>query len=149
MNAMGGKEVGTWVEMSSSDEIAQKARDNAGFTMMPLPPLMHGASQWVSFMMLNNGSSLIFPTSRNLDPVEVWDLIEREGAQSITVVGDAMARPLLEEYRRGDRDAGSLMVVGNGGAPFSAALKEEILEAIPNLMVNDSVGSSETGAQAS
>ena len=149
MNAMGGKEIGTWIEVRSGEEIQQKARDNAGFRLMILPPLMHGAAQWASFMMLNAGSSLVVPTARSLDPAEVWDLVEREQVQSITVVGDAMARPLLEEYQRGGRDASTLFVVGNGGAPFSAALKEEILEAMPNVMVNDSVGSSETGAQAS
>lgn len=149
MNAMGGKEVGTWIEVRSGDEIAQKVRDNAGFTLMPLPPLMHGASQWASFMMLNSGSTLVMPTARNLDPAEVWRVIDREGVQSITIVGDAMARPLLEEYRSGQHDGSSMLVFGNGGAPFSAALKEEILEVMPNVMVNDSVGSSETGAQAS
>jgi acyl-CoA synthetase (AMP-forming)/AMP-acid ligase II len=149
MNAMGGKEVGTWIEVTSSEEIAQKARDNTGFRLMTLPPLMHGAAQWAGFMMLNAGSTLIMPTSRNLDPAEVWQLIEREQAQSVTVVGDAMARPLLEEYKSGDYDASSLFVVGNGGAALSASIKEEFLEVLPNLLISDALGSSETGAQAS
>ncbi len=149
MNAMGGKEVGTWIEVSSSEEIAEKAAANAGFRLMTLPPLMHGAAQWAGFMMLNAGSTLIMPTSHHLDAEEVWQLIEREQAQSVTVVGDAMARPLLEEYKRGDYDASSLFVIGNGGAALSAAIKEEYLELLPNLLINDSLGSSETGAQAS
>ena len=149
MNAMGGKEVGTWIEVTSSEEIAEKTRNNAGFRLMTLPPLMHGAAQWAGFMMLNAGSTLIMPTSHHLDATEVWNLIEREQAQSVTVVGDAMARPLLEEYKRGDYDAGSLFVIGNGGAALSAALKEEYLELMPSLLINDSLGSSETGAQAS
>jgi 3-oxocholest-4-en-26-oate---CoA ligase len=149
MNAMGGKEVGTWIEIRSADELTQKARDNAGFRLMPLPPLMHGASQWASFMMLNAGSTLVMTTSRNLDPAEVWRLVEQEGVQSITIVGDSMGRPILDEYRAGDYDASALFVIGNGGAPFSAALKQEMLDVLPNLMLNDSVGSSETGAQAS
>jgi acyl-CoA synthetase (AMP-forming)/AMP-acid ligase II len=149
MNAMGGKEVGTWIEVSSSEEIAEKARNNAGFRLMTLPPLMHGAAQWAGFMMLNAGSTLIMPTSHHLDAAEIWSLIEREQAQSVTVVGDAMARPLLEEYKRGDYDAASLFVIGNGGAALSAAIKEEYLELLPSLLINDSLGSSETGAQAS
>jgi acyl-CoA synthetase (AMP-forming)/AMP-acid ligase II len=149
MNAMGGKEVGTWIEVSSSEEIAEKVANNAGFRLMTLPPLMHGAAQWAGFMMLNAGSTLIMPTSHHLDAAEVWSLIEREQAQSVTVVGDAMARPLLEEYKRGSYDAGALFVIGNGGAALSAAIKEEYLELLPNLLINDSLGSSETGAQAS
>jgi acyl-CoA synthetase (AMP-forming)/AMP-acid ligase II len=149
MNAMGGKEVGTWIEVHSSDEIAEKVRNNAGFRLMTLPPLMHGAAQWAGFMMLNAGSTLIMPTSKHLDAAEVWSLIEREQAQSVTVVGDAMARPLLEEYKAGSYDAASLFVIGNGGAALSAAIKEEYLELLPSLLINDSLGSSETGAQAS
>ena len=76
-------------------------------------------------------------------------LVEREQAQSVVVVGDAMARPLLEELKRGDYDASSLFVLGNGGAALSAAIKEEYLELLPSLLINDSLGSSETGAQAS
>ena len=131
MNAMGGKEVGTWIEVRSDEEIVERVRNNAGFRLMTLPPLMHGAAQWAGFMMLNAGSTLIMPTSHNLDPAEVWQMVEREGAQSITVVGDAMARPLLEEFKAGDYDASSLFVVGNGGAALSAAIKEEYLERAP------------------
>ena len=149
MNAMGGKEVGTWVEMQSYDQIAQRARDNAGFRLMTLPPLMHGAAQWAAFMMLNAGSTLIIPQARNMDPAEVWRLVERERIQSVVVVGDAMARPLLDELRSGDYDTSSLFVLGNGGAAFSTALKEEFLDTLPDLLINDSLGSSETGAQAS
>ena len=148
MNAMGGKEVGTWIEVHTAAEIAEKARNNTGFTLMPLPPLMHGAAQWAGFMMLNAGSTLIMPTSHNLDPVEVWQTVEREGVMSIVVVGDAMARPLLEELKVGEYDTSSMFVLGNGGAALSVSIKEEFLEILPNLMVNDSLGSSETGAQA-
>lgn len=149
MNAMGGKEVGTWVELRSYGEIAERARANSGFRLMPLPPLMHGAAQWAAFMMLNAGSTLVLPTARHLDAQEVWRLVEREDVQSIAVVGDAMARPLLEELERGSYDTSSLFVIGNGGAPLSASIKEELLDVLPDLLVNDSLGSSETGAQAS
>ena len=149
MNAMGGKEVGTWIEVHTADEIAEKARNNTGFRLMPLPPLMHGAAQWAGFMMLNAGSTLVMPTSHHLDAAEVWRIVGEEQVQSIVVVGDAMARPLLEELKVGEYDPSSLFVLGNGGAALSAAIKEEFLELLPNLLVNDSLGSSETGAQAS
>ena len=149
MNAMGGKEVGTWVEMTSYDQIADRARNNAGFRLLALPPLMHGAAQWAAFMMLNSGATIILPESRTLDAAEVWRLVEDEGVQSIALVGDAMARPLLDELVAGDYDTSSLFVLGNGGAVFSATLKAEFLEVLPDLLINDSLGSSETGAQAS
>jgi len=149
MNAMGGKEVGTWVEMESYDQIAERARNNAGFRLLTLPPLMHGAAQWAGFMMLNGGSTLVMPSAHNLDAAEVWSLVETEDVQSVVVVGDAMARPLLEELQRGDYDTSSMFVLGNGGAALSTALKEAFLDVLPDLLINDSLGSSETGAQAS
>lgn len=149
MNAMGGKEVGTWIEVHSAQEIAEKAANNPGFRLMPLPPLMHGAAQWAGFMMLNAGSTLVMPTSHRLDASEVWRTVETEQVQSIVVVGDAMARPLLEELTAGDYHPTSLFVLGNGGAALSARIKEEFLDVVPNLLINDSLGSSETGAQAS
>lgn len=149
MNAMGGKEVGTWIQVGSYGEIAERARNNTGFRLMALPPLMHGAAQWASFMMLNGGSTVILPTARNLDAKEIWETVERENVMTMALVGDAMARPLVEEYKRGDYDASSLFVIGNGGAPLSVSIKEELLELFPNMMINDSLGSSESGAQAS
>lgn len=149
MNAMGGKEVGTWIQVSSYDEIAERAVNNSGFRLMALPPLMHGAAQWASFMMLNGGSTVILPTARNLDPKEIWETVEREKVMTMALVGDAMARPLIEEYKRGDYDASTMFVIGNGGAPLSVSIKEEILDLFPNMMINDSLGSSESGAQAS
>ena len=135
--------------MESYDQIAERARNNAGFRLLTLPPLMHGAAQWAGFMMLNGGSTLIMPTAHNLDAAEVWSLVETEDVQSVVVVGDAMARPLLEELQRGDYDTSSMFVLGNGGAALSTALKEAFLDVLPDLLINDSLGSSETGAQAS
>ncbi len=149
MNAMGGKEVGTWIEMQSYDQIAERARNNAGFRLLALPPLMHGAAQWAAFMMLNSGSTLILPAGRTLDPAEIWKLVEAEAVQTIALVGDAMARPLIEELKRGDYDVSSLFVLGNGGAVLSTSIKEEFIELLPDLLINDSLGSSEAGAQAS
>lgn len=148
MNAMGGKEIGTWIQVNSYDEVTERAK-TGWLRLMALPPLMHGAAQWASFMMLNGGSTVIIPTARNLDPSEIWKTVEAEGVMTMAVVGDAMARPLLEEYKRGDYNASSLFAIGNGGAPLSAAIKEELMDAIPNLIINDSLGSSESGAQAS
>ena len=68
--------------------------------VMSFPPLMHGAAQWARFYFMTMGppwSSRQHPT---LDPVDVWQTIEREQVIIMTVVGDAMVRPLLEELDR-------------------------------------------------
>jgi acyl-CoA synthetase (AMP-forming)/AMP-acid ligase II len=110
---------------------------------------MHGAAQWVSFLMLTSGATVVFPdVVQKLDPADFLSVIEREKAAAITIVGDAFARPLLDEMARGGRDLSSLRIVGSGGAPLSTANKRALLEHLPEATVIDGIGSSETGTQA-
>ncbi len=60
-----------------------------------------------------------------------------------------MARPLVEELEAGSYDTSSVLSVGNGGAPLTPTIKQRLLAQLPNIMLTDSVGSSETGAQMS
>jgi len=148
--AMGGRKPdGT--EFASLEEIVETARQpGPGFKALVGPPLMHGAAQWVSFMMLNGGRALLFPSVVDrVDPHDILSTIEREKAISMTIVGDAFARPILDQMEKGSYDLSSLKIVGSGGAPLSTANKRALLERIPGLTVIDAIGSSETGAQAS
>jgi fatty-acyl-CoA synthase len=115
------------------------------------PPMMHGAAQWVSCITLLGGGQVVLYTGRRFDAHEVWGLVERERCTSITVVGDAMARPLAEALAEaGDRyDTSSVFTVGSGGAIFSAAVKEQLQASLPNALMIDSFGASETGAGSS
>jgi len=109
---------------------------------------MHGAAQWATFIMMANGARIVFLDDvTHMDPVDVLRTIEREQAGFITVVGDAVVRPLLEEIRTGRYDLSSLAVVGNGSVALTKEVKEALLDALPHILINDSVGSSETGAQ--
>jgi acyl-coenzyme A synthetase/AMP-(fatty) acid ligase len=63
----------------------------------------------------------------------------------MTVVGDAMARPLIEAYHQGDYDASSLVAISSHAALFSVSVKEQYLEALPNVVITDAIGSSESG----
>jgi 3-oxocholest-4-en-26-oate---CoA ligase len=149
MAAMGGRSIGSWELAVDYDHLASKAAAGGGLRMMVLPPLMHGAAQWAAFIGMTGGATLIMPHEvRRLDPVDVWDTLAREHANTVTVVGDAMARPLIDELERGGHDASSLMGFGNGGAMLNPTLKQRLLDALPNVIVSDSMGSSETGAQA-
>ena len=151
MSAMGGRAMFTWDVADSYDDVAKRARDTATpLRFMTLPPLMHGAAQWASFIGLNGGNTVVMPpNTRRLDPAEVWRTVQETRATSITTVGDAIARPLVEELERGDYDVSSLLGIGNGGAPLTPTIKERLLAQLPNAIVSDSVGSSETGAQMS
>jgi fatty-acyl-CoA synthase len=111
---------------------------------------MHGAAGWVALgTMLAGGTLVIQHTVDRLDPADVWRTIEKEKVQSIVIVGDAFARPLTEELARGSYGTSSLMIIATGGAITSPAMKARFLELIPNIMIVDVGGASETGSQLS
>ena len=57
--------------------------------------------------------------------------------------------PLLEALEKKTYDLSSLFIVGSGGAILSPHNKEAFLRHIPNGLVIDGFGASETGAQGS
>jgi 3-oxocholest-4-en-26-oate---CoA ligase len=151
MSAMGGRNILTQEAVESYDDVVAQARAfENGLKFLVLPPLMHGAAQWVSFIGLNNGHAVVLPPdTKRFDPAQTWRTVESEGCTTLTVVGDAIARPLVEELEAGDYDTSSLMSVGNGGAALTPTIKQRLLAQLPHIMLTDSVGSSETGAQMS
>lgn len=114
------------------------------------PPFMHGAGHWVSFGTWNSGGTVFIPSvPERLDPVDIWSMVERERIDFMLIVGDAFARPLIDELEQGSYDLSSLMVLLSGGASLSAHLKEALLTHVPHLMIIDGLGSSEAGGQLS
>ena len=115
---------------------------------LPAPPFMHGAGHWVSFQALNTGGTVVIQDEvRRFDAAAVLDAVEREGVNNLLLVGDAFARPLVDELARRRRDLSSLRNIITGGAIMTAKLKRELLEALPDVSIIDSAGSSETGGQ--
>jgi acyl-CoA synthetase (AMP-forming)/AMP-acid ligase II len=109
---------------------------------------MHAAAHWSAFIVLHQGGTVCLPKSvQRLDPDDLWRTIERERVGSMSIVGDAFARPLLDQLRVGRYDLSSLRVLGSGGAILSPSLKQAILEHLPDVMLFDGFGASETGAQ--
>jgi acyl-CoA synthetase (AMP-forming)/AMP-acid ligase II len=152
MSAMGGRVPGVWDPVTSYDGVRERALAGAGAadTMVLIPPLMHGAAQWATFIMMHLGVRVVIPDeNRRADPADILRAVERERASMITVVGNAVMRPLLEEMTTGRYDLSSLAIIGNGGARLMPELKERVLAFLPGLLINDSMGASETGAQAS
>jgi len=148
MAAMGGTRVGTWEKVRDDTDIAGGAVNGPGISLVVMPPLMHGGAQWTAFHIFRDGNTLVMPESvRHFDAANVWRTVERERAITITVIGDAMVRPLLAELEHNSYDLSSLLAVGNGGAPLTAAVRDLLLEQFPNLFITDTVGASETGAQ--
>jgi len=148
--AMGGGDVfqsGNFIK--TPDELVERMPE-AGPTILATPPLMHVSAQWGVFAQLFAGGRVVFPEPGRFDADAIWRLISAEAVNILTIVGDAMARPLAEAFARANEggtsyDASSLIVIGSGGAVLSATAKGRLAELLPNVMVVDGFGSSETG----
>ena len=148
MASFGGRSLYTGEVASSYADLAARCAESPGTKLLVLPPLMHGAAQWAVMTSLTMGQTVVFSSvTDHLDVDDVVRTIEREQVLTVTVVGDAMARPLADAFERTDADLSSLAVVASGGARLTPTAKQRLIDTKPNLMVVDSVGSSETGAQ--
>ncbi len=116
---------------------------------IPCAPLMHGTGLWLgAFAAHLTGGEVITLTSRTLDPHEVLRTIQARRATSIVIVGDAIARPLVaafdEAAERGEPyDLSSLGVILSSGVMWTAEVKEQLLERIPQVVLFDAIGSTE------
>ncbi len=96
------------------------------------------------------GATVVLHDDRaRFDPVTILRTAERERANMMTIIGDAYARPLIEELRSGDYDLSPLAVLGTGGTPTSAAAKDALAELLPRATIRDGYGASEIGVLGS
>jgi acyl-CoA synthetase (AMP-forming)/AMP-acid ligase II len=129
-----------------ADEWEQIRRGTAGPTgliRLATAPLIHGSAQWSTLPALFAGDSVVLMAQ--FDPHEVWRAVQRHRVNTIVMVGDAMARPLIEAYEQEHYDASSVLAVSSNGSIFSATVKDQYLKLLPNVVITDAIGSSETG----
>ncbi|MEE3066153.1 MAG: acyl-CoA synthetase [Actinomycetota bacterium] len=147
MNAMGGRPPFGGDPVTSLDDIVERSR-LGGPGSMTCAPLMHGAAQWAAFINLCGGRPFVMaPTTTHFDPAEAWALASRERVMSLSFVGDAFGRPLIDALESGDYDLSGLLILVTGGAALSAPLKQRFLDLLPQLTILDAGGSSESGNQ--
>ncbi|WP_028935392.1 acyl-CoA synthetase [Pseudonocardia spinosispora] len=121
---------------------AQGGKDYA-MVRLCLPPLIHGAAQAAVLMALFEGGVVVLVP--RFEPAEIWRVVARHKVQVITMVGDAMARPLVEELEAGTYDASSVLAMTSHAALFSRSVQDRILAALPHVFLTDAIGSSESG----
>ncbi len=144
----GGDPIGE--DIDDLDKLVDKAvQSGAGLTMMVAAPLIHGAAQLATFISLLAGNRMVY--QKRFDPDAIVQLIDAEKIVSISLVGDAMARPIADALERkaqtGEIDCSSVFVIGSAGAIFSEPVKNKLKRYLPNCMMLDNYGSTETGFQ--
>lgn len=136
---------------ASLDELTAAAADpgpRGPLRALPAPPFMHGAAHWNALSAwLAGGTVVVQDDPAHLDPGDLIDSCARHEVTSLLIVGDAFARPLIDELRARPVALPHLRFVLTGGAVLSATVKAELLELVPELRIVDILGSSETGRQ--
>jgi acyl-CoA synthetase (AMP-forming)/AMP-acid ligase II len=140
----GGTDPMTNTRMEDPGRMVEQGASGS-LTHLPVAPLMHGATQWAVMGRSFVGSKIVLMAK--FDPHEVWDLVEKEGINSLMITGDAMGKPLIESLDDPGthHDLSSLFAVVSSAALFSSPVKDEFFHHLPNIMITDAIGSSETG----
>jgi fatty-acyl-CoA synthase len=133
------------------DDATLRARAEAGAGVwFPTSPLMHVAAQWTVFLAASMGATVVLHDDRKrFDAPTILATAARERANMMTIIGDAYARPLLEELRSKEYDLSALAVLGTGGTPTSAGAKDALAEMLPGVTIRDGYGASEIGVMGS
>jgi acyl-CoA synthetase (AMP-forming)/AMP-acid ligase II len=119
--------------------------ERAGPRNLPGAPLMHGTGLFNAISNLIVGGSVITMAGRRFDPQELLDTIEQHRINSMSIVGDAFAKPILRALdAEPDRwDISSLRVIVSSGVIWSAESKSGLLRHNERLIMVDTLGSSE------
>ncbi|GAA1675257.1 acyl-CoA synthetase [Mycolicibacterium murale] len=141
----GGTDFATGEPIKDEYDLSKQAVENAPMIRYPIPPMIHGATQSATWMALFSGQTVVLAPEFDAD--EVWKAIHEHKVNLLFFTGDAMARPLLDalEANQDSYDLSSLFLLASTAALFSTSLKEKFLELLPNRIITDSIGSSETG----
>jgi acyl-CoA synthetase (AMP-forming)/AMP-acid ligase II len=144
----GGTDFSTGEFVKDEHDLAKAAAANPPMIRYPIPPMIHGATQSATWMSIFSGQTTVLAPEFNAD--EVWRAIHDHKVNLLFFTGDAMARPLLDALQAAhdkgeDYDLSSLFLLASTAALFSTSIKEKLLELLPNRVITDSIGSSETG----
>ncbi len=128
---------------------AQAKKNGEGLNVHPAAPLIHGAAMLGGWIAMLSGGTAVYVEGRGFHPEQSLTLAERYDCSAINLVGDAMARPLADclAAHPGRWNLGMLNAVASAGAILSASVREQLEELLPNTMVLNNFGASETGHQ--
>jgi acyl-CoA synthetase (AMP-forming)/AMP-acid ligase II len=140
----GGTDFATGEYVKDEYDLAKQAAAGPPMIRYPIPPMIHGATQSATWMALFAGHTTVL--SPEFDAAQVWRTVHKHKVNMLFFTGDAMARPLLDALSAdNDYDLSSLFLLASTAALFSPSIKERFLELLPNRIITDSIGSSETG----
>jgi len=139
----GGIDFRTGQRIEDEHHMSRLAAESEPSVGLVLAPLMHGAAQWGTLGGLIRGTtSVLLP---QFDAHAVWTAIEQYRIATLSITGDAMARPLIDALGERSYDTSSLMAISSTAAVFSPVVKDQLFELLPHVFLSEAVGSTESG----
>ena len=116
-----------------------------GGRIIPACPLMHGTGLLTALGNMMNGGCIVTLDSPSLNPEELWRAVDRHSVDTVAIVGDAFAKPMLRFLEENPKkyDLSSILIVISSGVMWSTDVKQGLLQHMPQAIMTDSFGSSE------
>ena len=137
-------------EIERPEDVARMSNNPLGMRTLTLSPLMHGGGQWPFVLTVLNGGVGLLPTSIRFDPEEILDMVEQHAVSTISLIGDAMARPIAEARQAQPErwDTHSLKAISTGGALLTDPVRRLLRQAFGKIFITGGIGSTEMGTAA-
>ena len=138
-------------DISDLEKIVKNAKENDSLSVsLPACPLMHGTGMWLgAFLPMFSGGTVVTISDLGLNTKKVWEEVVKNKVNSLVIVGDAFAKPLLDELKEAksssnEYDISSLRAMISSGVMWSSEIKDGLLE-LHDMTLFDAMGSSEGG----
>lgn len=131
--------------------IVEQRRTTGTYVAAPCCPLMHGTGMWIGAMMPHSaGGTVALLSNRRFDADELLTMVERDRVNNAIIVGDAFARPIADAMDAAVRkgrpyDTSSMQRMASSGVMWTQEVKMRLIDHIPQIMLVDSMGSTEGG----
>ena len=132
--------------VTSHEELVSRVDPNAeGIRTLVACPMMHGTGQLSAINTLITGGCVISLPNRSFDVQLIWNTVQRYKVNSIIIVGQAFAGPMLDELNANPNsyDLSSVRMMTSSGVMWSQENKEGLIGHMPQVILFDSYGSSE------
>ncbi|MBV1878423.1 MAG: acyl-CoA synthetase [Pseudomonadales bacterium] len=112
---------------------------------MPLPPIMHGTGLLAAVGAIANGGTVVTLPAKKFEPAMALAAVAKHKVTTVTIVGDAFARPLLEtlDENPGKYDISSITMMTSSGVMWTKEMKAGLLRHNDKMMLVDGFSSSE------
>lgn len=127
------------------DLVEKVAKNSPGPRILPACPLMHGTGMITAMTAHALGGAVVTLSNKNFDAADLWRSVAQNKVNSVSIVGDAFAKPMLKELAKDPKkyDLSTLKIIVSSGLMWSPEVKEGLLELHPYMVLRDAFGSSE------